>query len=379
MFRHLRLHRLAAFLVLIGATAWVATGNFASVGSEEKIAQKDRPEIAAAAPETARTNAANLRTVAVITPNFREHAREIRVSGVTQPDKQVVLAARANGVIATLSIKKGQIIAANALVMTLEGPELGAVITNAQSRLAQAKRTATVTEKLYVSGNATQSKLINDRAAVATAKAGLSQAKAAADRLSLRAPFGGIVDTLKVERGEWVPAGTPIAKILSLDPIVVRADISEIDIGYLKVGDKATVRLVNGKKRQGTVRFIALDAAPATRTFRVEVALANPDRAIPSGMTAEVSLFAAPVRSVTVPRSVITLSDQGDLGLRVVNANNIASFAAVDLIDDTPAGLVLAGVRKGMRIIVSGQDLVKDGDKVLVKDATSGLIGEISQ
>jgi membrane fusion protein, multidrug efflux system len=80
-----------------------------------------------------------------------------------------------------------------------------------------------------------------------------------------------------------------------------------------------------------------------------------------------------------VPRSIITLSDAGDLGLRVVNADNIASFAMVELIDDTPAGLVLAGVPEGMRIIVSGQDLVKDGDKVMVTDATSGLIGEISQ
>ena len=119
------------------------------------------------------------------------------------------------------------------------------------------------------------------------------------------------------------------------------------------------------------MRFVALDASPSTLTFRVEVALPNPDRLIPSGMTAEVRLSAAKVRSVTVPRSIITLSDAGDLGLRVVNADNIASFAIVELIDDTPAGLVLAGVPEGMRIIVSGQDLVKDGDKVMVTDATS--------
>jgi len=375
MFSHLRFHRLAAFVVLIGAALWVGTGDFASVGS----AQSTSDTSGTPAKSEPATEESILRTVAAVTPVFVEHAREIRVSGSTQPDKQAVLAARASGIINMISIKQGQIVKAGSLVMSLEGPELSASITNAETRLAQVKRTAGVTEKLFASGNTSETKLVSDRTAVASAKAALSQANAAADRLNLTVPFGGFVDNVRVEQGEWLQAGTPVATILSLDPIVVQAEISELDIGYLSVGDKAEVNLVNGKKLQGTVRFIALNASPATRTFKVEVALPNPDFGIPSGMTADIRLYAAPVRSVVVPRSVITLSDAGDLGLRVVNKDNIASFAAVELIDDTPAGLVLAGVPQGMRIVVAGQDLVKDGDKVLVKQATSGLIGEIKQ
>lgn len=374
MFKNFRFHRLAAFVVLIAASLWVGSGEFAFVGSSENAAKEQEP-----AAETKPADEVFLRTVAAIKPDFKDHAREIRVSGVTGPDKMVVLAARTAGVIDSLNIEKGQIIQADTLVMTLEGPELSAAVVNAETVLAQITRNAAVTEKLYASGNTTETKLIADRSAVASAKAGLSQAMAVADRLKLQAPFTGFVDAVLVEKGQWLTAGTPVASILALDPIVVQAEINELDIGYLSVGDKATVRLVNGKKLEGTVRFVALDASQKTRTFRVEVALPNPDRKIPSGMTAEVSLYAAPVRSVKVPRSIITLSEAGDLGLRVVNADNIASFAAVELIDDTPGGLVLAGVPEGSRIIVSGQDLVKDGDEVLVKDATAGLLGEISQ
>jgi len=375
MLRKFRAHRLFAFLVLIAAGLWIGTGQFSYVGSEEsKAAARETP-----ADKAAKSEASTLRTVAVINADPKPHAREIRVSGATQPDKQAVLAARASGVITKLEIEKGQNIKAGALVMELEGPDVTAAVTNAQSRLAQAKRTASVTEKLYASGNTSESKLINDRTAVAAAEAGLSQAIAAADRLKLSAPFGGFVDSVNVQKGEWLQAGTPVATILSLDPIVVHAEVSELDIGFLKVGNKAEVRLVSGQKLQGTVRFVAKEASQKTRTFPVEVALSNGERAIPAGMTAELSLYAAPVMSVIVPRSIITLSDAGDLGLRVVDKNNIAHFQAVELIDDTPAGLVLAGVPKDVRIVVSGQDLVKDGDKVLVKEANSGLIGEISQ
>jgi hypothetical protein len=76
-------------------------------------------------------------------------------------------------------------------------------------------------------------------------------------------------------------------------------------------------------------------------------------------MTAEVSLYAAPTRAVVVPRSIITLAEDGQLGLRIVGADNLAQFAAVQIIDDTPEGLVVTGVPEGVRIITAGQDLVQ--------------------
>jgi multidrug efflux system membrane fusion protein len=83
-------------------------------------------------------------------------------------------------------------------------------------------------------------------------------------------------------------------------------------------------------------------------------------------MTTEVMLSAAPIRAVVVPRSVITLSDTGALGVRVVGADNVAAFAAVTIIDDTPEGLVVTGIPEGQRIVTAGQDLIRDGDTVEV-------------
>jgi multidrug efflux system membrane fusion protein len=126
---------------------------------------------------------------------------------------------------------------------------------------------------------------------------------------------------------------------------------------------------VNGTELQGKVRLVAREASAQTRTFPVEIALPNPGNALPSGMTAEVLLAAQPTRAVVVPRSVITLADTGELGVRVVGSDNIAQFAAVTIIDDTPDGLVVTGVPEGLRIIVAGQDLVRNGEPVTVVPA----------
>ena len=227
-----------------------------------------------------------------------------------------------------------------------------------------------VAERLYSGGNTPEIQLTSARSARDAAAAELTLANTAVDRLELKAPFAGIVDKVEIELGEWVQTGAPVATILSLDPILVLAEISEVDVGSVATGAKAEVKLVNGKTMVGTVRLVAREASAETRTYPVEISLPNPDGALPSGMTASVVLDAGAVKAVVVPRSVITLAEDGALGLRVVDASDMAAFVPVTIIDDTEAGMVVTGVPEGVRIVVAGQDLVRNGDKVIVAGVT---------
>lgn len=362
MFKGIRFHRVLALIVLVVAGAWVLTGQFASVGSEAAHA-----EAADAAQPPA--PAAALRTVGAVTPVFVDHAREIRLSALTAPDKRAELAARTNGVIASLAIAEGDAVKAGQTIMSLEGPDLIAAVATAEASLRQASEQLEVAERLNQSGNVADLQLTGARATKAAAEAQLSQARAAADRLQLQSPFDGVVEKVEVERGEWVQAGAAIATVLALDPIVIRGEVGELDVGEVAAGARAEVRLMNGVQADGSVRFVAREATGATRTFPVEIALPNADHSLPAGLTAEVTLFTRPVKAVVVPRSVITLSPEGRIGLRVVGADDVARFAGVSIIDDTPEGLVVTGVPEGVRIIVAGQDLVSDGEKVAVTEA----------
>ena len=372
-------HRITAVVVLVAAGAWVATGKFSAVGSEEVHAATPADPTAAPADTTAAPPAEAaplLRTVAAVKPVFMDFAREIRLSGSTEADKMVVLAARSNGIVNQLGAVKGESIEAGAIVMMLDGAEVISAVDTARVSLEQTAEQLRVGEALNKKGSLPELELSNRRSANAAAESALSQAKAALDRLELRAPFTGTVDSVDVELGEWVLQGTPVATILSLDPIVIKAEVSERDVGYVQVGSKAKVRLVNGTEMEGTIRHLAKQASEKTRTFKVEVDLPNPDHAIPSGMTAEVSLLTAPQPALRIPRSIITLSDKGVIGLRVVGDDNKAAFVPVDVIDDGEQGLVVTGVPQGVRVIVAGQDLVKDGDEVIVSELTPAQVIE---
>jgi multidrug efflux system membrane fusion protein len=361
MISRLPLHRLLALVVFVAAALWVATGHFAAVGSETPEPGATEAEAVVETPK---------RTVAVVRAEVTDYARLIRISGVTEADKLAILAARSNGVVQELTAEAGDTVERGAVVMLLEGEDVRAAVKTAQDQLAQAAEQLAVGETLNAKGSLPETQLTARRAAKSAAEGALSQAQAAADRLSLVAPFAGTVDAVNVEEGEWVQQGTPIATLIALDPIIVKAEVAERDVAHVAVGAKALVRLVSGVELEGTVKHLARKASDKTRTFALEVDLPNPDGAIPSGMTAELRLTAATQLALTVPRSVLTLNEAGQVGLRVVVDGDIAAFLPVDLIDDTEAGFVVTGVPQGARVIVAGQDLVRDGDAVAVKELT---------
>lgn len=363
-----RFHKLAAIAVLIGFAAWMGTGEFSSVGS--------------AATETEKKPAAELpkaptRTVAVITPPRVQHARAIRMSGQTEADKRAVLATRVGGVIARLPVKQGQHVKAGELVLMLDAEEKTAAVETARQLVAQRQAELDAQESLVRSGNSPKLQADIVRSALAAARSQLEAAQAELARTVVKAPFDGVIDRVPVELGSSIMAGAEVATILNLDPIVAKGEIGERDLRYVVLGDDADVKLVNGETVMGTVRYISRDASSSTRTFRIEIAIPNADGAIPAGMTAEITVRATPADAVVLPRSVVTLSGSGDLGIRAVDKDHKVTFHQIDLVDDTPTGLVLGGIADA-RIIVAGQDLVSEGDTVEAVEADAGMIKKLA-
>jgi multidrug efflux system membrane fusion protein len=366
----IRFHKLAAVLVLIGFAGWTATGEFSSVGSAAPAASDKTEE--AAAP------AAPVRTVAVVTPPRVMHARAIRLSGQTEADKRAVLATRVAGVIGSLPVRQGDRVKAGDIIMTLDAEEKTAAVTSAKQVLVQREAEWKAMQRLVKTGNTPKLQADNARSALEAARSQLEAAQAELDRNEVKAPFDGLVDRVTVELGSAVMQGAEIATILDLDPIVGRGEVSERDLGHLKIGDRAEVRLVDGKTVEGAIRYISRDASAQTRTFRIEVAIPNEQGTLPAGMTAEIVLRAAPTDAVILPRSVVTLSARGDIGIRSVDKDNKVVFHAIDLVDDTPNGLVLGGIPADARIIVAGQDLVAEGDVVNPVPADAALLGKLT-
>jgi len=372
----LRFHKIAAVVVLVGFAAWMGTGKFSSVGSASTEAEQTSDgEAKPAAPAEAAPKAP--RTVAVVVPPRVQHERAIHLSGQTQADKRAVLATRAAGIIEQLPVKQGDKVNAGQVILTLSAEDKPAMIDTAKQLVKQRQAELEAAQRLAKTGTLAKLSLDTAVSALAQAESQLKAAESDLERLTIVSPFAGIIDSVDVEIGSAVSQGAQIATLLSLDPVVVKGEVSERDLVYIKAGDKAEAQLVDGEKVTGTVRYISREATAATRTFRVEVAIPNPDDRIPAGMTAEITVRAAPADAVILPRSVVTLSANGDLGIRVADKDDKIVFYPIDLMDDLTNGLVLGGVPRDARVVVAGQDLVTEGDVVNPVAADEQLIKKL--
>jgi multidrug efflux system membrane fusion protein len=220
--------------------------------------------------------------------------------------------------------------------------------------------------KLVAQGMLPKLEAVNLETQFRVAESGLAAAEAERERGFVRAPWSGVVNDVPVEIGQaaFSMAGREIAQIVALDPILAVVEVAERKMGGLKLGDEGDIRLVTGATAKGKIRFISRTASAATRTYRVDIEIPNPDAAIPDGITTEVSIPLSAVPAVRVPRSALTFASGGDLGVRIVDAADKVMFVPVTVVEDEQQTMWVGGVAEGARIIVQGQDFVREGQKV---------------
>ncbi|MEO0371191.1 MAG: efflux RND transporter periplasmic adaptor subunit, partial [Pseudomonadota bacterium] len=277
--------------------------------------------------------------------------------------------------------------------------EAEARVTEAQSRLAEAEINANAAAQLSNNGfasttrvAATEAAVRGAEAAVVSAEAGLKAAQSGLesvaagieaaragrqsaqaqvdsaqkdiDRLRITAPFSGLLESDSAELGSLLQDGNLCATVIQLNPMMLVGFVPETQVSLVEMGAKAKGRLASGEMVEGEVVFISRAADEMTRTFRVEVEVANEDLTIRDGQTAEISVLAEGTKAHLLPASALTLSEAGELGVRFVGEGNIVDFAAIELIRDTPTGIWLSGLPETAQVIVIGQEFVKAGAQV---------------
>ncbi|WP_428925393.1 efflux RND transporter periplasmic adaptor subunit [Marinibacterium sp. SX1] len=266
-------------------------------------------------------------------------------------------------------------------------PESEARRIEAEAVLEQARIDLNAAQKLSEGGYASDIRLAGARAtirsaeaAVAAAEAGLESAQTGIEsaqaqvafaekeieRLTIRAPFAGYLESDTAELGSFLAAGGICGTVIQLDPMKLVGYVPETQVNRVSMGATATARLADGGAAEGTVSFISRSADPVTRTFSVEVSVDNADLAIRDGQTAEIAVASEGTRAHRLPQSALTLNNDGKLGVRIVDWEGIVQFQPITVLRDDVDGIWVTGPTEEADVIVVGQDFVTAGLKVAV-------------
>jgi multidrug efflux system membrane fusion protein len=362
----------------------------------------ESPATGAETGESAQSQTETMRVV-VQRSKARDVDSAVIVRGRTEADRIVELRAETSGLVISQPLRKGAFVDQGDELCRLDPAARQATVQEARARLAEAKSRVpeakarveearaqleeaeinrNAAENLVTDGFASQTRVAATRAAVSSAqaavqsatsgleaaRAGIESARAAVasaekeiDRLSITAPFSGVLETDTAELGSLLQPGALCATVLQLDPITLVGFVSEMQVARVEYGAPATARTTSGSEVEGTVNFLSRAADDTTRTFRVEVRVPNPDLGLRDGETAEIRISAEGKAAHLLPQSALTLNDEGTLGLRLVDAETQAHFVPVTLLRDTPNGVWITGLPDPADVIVIGQEYVSDG------------------
>ena len=340
------------------------------------LSDTGRPPDSAAVPEATRSAAGgpdagadraaapSIPEVAVLYSRSRELVYDFPLRGFTEAARRVDVRAQTAGLVVGDRVAKGSRVQTGDLLCRLEAGDRPALLRQARARLDKETADARTARQLASDGFGSTSAAAAAETARAAAQAEVERIELDIGRTEIRAPFAGALETDSAETGSLLQPGSLCAAILGLDPIRVVGFAPERAIEIFVEGREAAAVFADGRRAAGVISFVSRTADPNTRTFRVELTLANADYAIRDGLSAEILMPVRRQAAHLVPQSALTLNDDGEVGLRLVNADNSTQFAAVRLLRDTPEGFWVDQLPPEVDVIVVGQEFVADGVQV---------------
>jgi multidrug efflux system membrane fusion protein len=344
--------------------------------------------------------------VVVRTSQEQSIENAVILRGRTEAARSVVVRAETNGAVISEPLRKGAYVNQGDLLCEIEPGTRSAAVDEAKARLAQAEASvpqarASLTQAeaqlreaevnlnaartLKEDGYATETRVLAAEAAWEAAQAGvegarsglvsaetsiisagaaLANAELELSRVAIHAPFAGLLESDTAELGSFLSTGADCATIIQLDTVKLVGFVPELEVGKITVGAPAMARLADGTEVTGRVTFLSRSADETTRTFRTEIEVQNADLSIRDGQTADIIIGSEGRMAHLVPQSALTLNDDGDIGLRTIDASNTVAFYPIEIVHDTINGVWVTGLPATIDIIVLGQEYVIDGVQV---------------
>ena len=212
-----------------------------------------------------------------------------------------------------------------------------------------------------------QSQFANLESQIANIKSKIKKITIDIDNTKISSTFEGIINDSYVELGDYVRPGDVLFSLVDLNPIKIQGYLSETDVNNIKIGTKAVVTTSNSITKTGKITFISPTAETATRTFEITVEANNDDLLFKSGITASIKIKGSSIKAHKISPSILTLQDDGTVGIKAINDNNKVVFYPIKKEIDTIDGMWVSGLPDEVKIIITGQEYITTGQIVEVE------------
>lgn len=303
----------------------------------------------------------------------------VEATGSVEPWTRASPGTKILGRIESMPAQEGDRVQQGQLLARFEKGDLEAAVSQAEAAatMAQAEMESAVAQHrrmrtLHRRGSVTEKNLEDAEARFRITTAGVQQAQAnlAAAQVMLgyaeiRSPIDGWIVSRLAEVGDMTSPGMPLFVIEDLSRVKIKLSVAESDVVALQRGDTARVTVdVLNESWPAEIRRIIPAGDPQSRTFEVQLALANPEGRLKSGMFSRALFERGARNAILVPTTALV--QRGQLsGLFVIDTDERARLRWVRLGHSADGRAeVLSGLTAGERFLVSPPQGLTDGSRV---------------
>lgn len=228
--------------------------------------------------------------------------------------------------------------------------------------------------------DARRSTALTTKARVRVAEAARDQAAVRLKQTEVRSPTDGTVSLRNARLGAVMSAGgTELFRIIRDDRVELVAEVPEIDLRPMQVGQPAELSLTDsqGKPFVGTVRLISPVVDVKTRIGTVKIAVPH-DPQLRPGMFVSAHVTTGTQQAPVVPEAALVYRDARTYVIvaspeTAANGHRKVEAREVDVASRADGrAAITKGLKAGEDVVLTGAGYLKDGEEVIVTAAPTG-------
>jgi RND family efflux transporter MFP subunit len=291
--------------------------------------------------------------------------QRVAAVGSGRARRQVTITTRFAGLVQKVNFKGGGMVEADQPLVQLHAETEQIAVETAAAQRAQA---ADAVERLKQLNEGTVTRVARAEAetALKVADAALRRAREDLDRMTIRAPFKGIVGLTNIQVGDYIAVGTPITTLDDRTSILVEFSVAEAVAPLIKVGLPIRASLVtrSGEVYQGQIDAVGTRIHPETRTLDVRGEIPNPTLALIPGSTFSISVNLPGDQAPLVPGLAVQWDRQGAYVWRLTENNTVERVGIAIISRNGDRVMVDAELKSGDKIVREGGDQLRPGQAV---------------
>jgi RND family efflux transporter MFP subunit len=303
----------------------------------------------------------------------KDFAHFIEVQGNVESDKNVSVAPEMNGIILRINVERGQAVSQGQVIAEIDAEPIRKNISELETRLELAKTMFERQENLWKQQIGSEIQYLQAKHSKESLERSLESLKAQLKKAYVKAPINGVVDEIFVKQGEMANPAVPLARVVNLSEVQIKADVSEAYVPSVRKGDAVVVSFPSLQKEIPVrISNVGQFIEPANRTFKVEVRLANKDGFLKPNTLAVVKIKDFEQKNaIVIPTHLIQQSTDGKEFVFVIRQNEKKNVAAKVAIKTGKSyggeTLVIEGLQAEDILISKGYNEVIDGEEVNIQ------------